>query len=60
MEAGALLTPLNWLVFQVCEPQKFTCCPMVGAPAETSPTTNPPPPDGGAAVVSVPEALAGL
>jgi hypothetical protein len=29
MEAGALLTPLNWFVFQSCEPQKLTWVPTV-------------------------------
>ena len=59
MDAGALFTPLNWLVFQSWEPQKFTWLPLVGArAAETSPMTNAPA-SGNAAMVTVPEAPAG-
>ena len=58
MDAGALFTSLNWLVFQSWEPQKLSWTPLVGALAEMSPITNAPA-SGGAAVVSEPEALEG-
>ena len=66
MDAGALLTPLNWLVFQSCEPQKFTWLPFLcsagvrrgAVPRRRRPRTRLPP-KAGAAVVSVAEALAG-
>ena len=29
MDAGALFTPLNWFVIQVCAPLKFTWLPLL-------------------------------
>ena len=68
MDAGALFTPLNWLVFHSWEPQKFTWLPLVtmvygamgegGVPADLSPITKPPV-SAMPAMVTVPEAPAG-